>query len=204
MFRRPVQIGVLVSFILVSGCGDDPTAPGQAVAFSDAPMLTFTSQNEVGMSRITRLTDEITVSVETGGLEPETAVTLWLLVFNQPENCSGPCGEDDLFNSSIESDVLYLDGALVGSSGEARFVGRRQAGNTDYSIAPALGQAAFGLRDVDGAELQLVVRSHGPLVDGLEAEMTQTFNGGCGGAPPELGTPGPNTCTDVQFAVHVR
>ncbi len=52
----------------------------------------------------------------------------------------------------------------------------------------------------------LVVRSHGPRIPGLVGEMRRTFHAGCdySGLIEEgsYGTAGPNTCTDVHFAVH--
>jgi hypothetical protein len=65
------------------------------------------------------------------------------------------------------------------------------------------GEQAFGLMDARKAEIHFVIRSHGPLIPGIIHEQISTFNAGCGGFPPELGTPGPNTCEDLQFAVHL-
>ncbi len=54
-------------------------------------------------------------------------------------------------------------------------------------------------------------QTRGPKIPELTNEMLHSFNAGCGPifepslppVPEELGTYGPNTCEDVQFAVHM-
>jgi hypothetical protein len=78
------------------------------------------------------------------------------------------------------------------------------------SLFEALGAPAPGLLDPWVAEIHFVIRSHGAIIPGLVSEMISTFNGGCQHPgpgfpeplPPAAGIPGPNTCTDMQFAEH--
>ena len=72
---------------------------------------------------------------------------------------------------------------------------------------PLLGAPEYGIEDARGAEIHYVVRTHGPVIPGFEYEMTHTFNGCCqlNGLPddPRLGPVGPNTCANLQFAMHL-
>lgn len=54
-----------------------------------------------------------------------------------------------------------------------------------------------GLKDAQAAEIHIVVRSHGPAIEGLESEQITLFlEPGC----EDLG--GPNVCEDIQFSIH--
>lgn len=173
---------------------------------------TFEPLEQIGMSTLTRTDDGISYSVTASGLEPGTAVTLWLIIFNQPEQCEGNCFDPDLFNPDTQADVTFAgDGHIIESSGEATFSGSRNSGDNSGSILGEwFGLPEYGLLNPLGAEILFVLHNHGPVIEGLEDEMTSTFNAGCGpelmeGAPPvpeSLGTYGPNTCTDDGIAVH--
>ncbi len=167
----------------------------------------------VGRSWLMRTPNGIGFALYTSELVPQSTATLWVVVFNDPENCSpaeenGPpaCGEDDLFNADARVDVLYADGEIIRDSGNAGFVGIRRIGDNAGSVWEVLGLPSPGLIDSYKAEIHFVVRDHGPYIAGMKREMTGTFNGGCelGDFPPDprLGAEGPNTCVDVHFAVH--
>ncbi|MGH7466055.1 MAG: hypothetical protein ACREK1_12815, partial [Longimicrobiales bacterium] len=84
---------------------------------------------------------------------------------------------------------LYTAGSVVGGTGEAVFGGRRNVGDNDGSL---FGPDSPGLLEPMGAEIHFIVRGHGPVIPGRVREMTSTVNGGC---PP-------NTCEDLQMAIH--
>jgi hypothetical protein len=203
----------------ITACNEVPTstAPGEhqplfrAAAKSTAPVVTFADPegDAVGTSQLVRTDNGVSVKLSTTGLEPGTAATLWIIIFNEPDNCTAPeCGEDDLFRAEPLPDVMYMGGSVVGGTGGATFAGHRAEGDNSRSLWAVLGVASPspGLIDARVAEIHLVVRNHGPLIRGLIGEMTSTFNGGCplDGLPVNqlIGTPGPNTCEDVQFVVH--
>jgi hypothetical protein len=141
------------------------------------------------------------MSIQTTGLAQE-AYTVWWIVFNNPANCSdGACGEDDIFifdedgniigpnvpgREAAEISVLWAAGNVVGVAGNAGFAGHLQEGKIkgDINFGP-------GLTNVDGAEIHLVVRTHGPAIPGRVKEQISTFLGGCD----------VNVCDDVQFAL---
>lgn len=176
--------------------------------FNEAPVLTFADEDRVGFSRTVRLDNGILGTISTSQLEPGTATTLWMVVFNAPDQCTeGICDADDVSRPEARVDLVYVDGGIVGPSGRLRYFWFREVGDESGSIADALfGNPEMGVEDAHAAEVHYVVRSHGPVIEGFEYEMTHTFNGCCtlGSLPddPRLGPVGPNTCANVQFAVH--
>lgn len=187
-------------------------AAEQAATHSTSTVYTFEGMNEVGSSKLVRTKDGVSYTLETTGLEPGHVVTLWMIIFNNPEHCSNSCGEDDLANLDATVDVVYSSGRVIGGTGTANYAGHRSEGDNSGSIFPAwLGLPSPGLIDAQAAEIHLLVHTHGPKIPGLTNEMLHSFNAGCGPifnpalppVPEELGTHGPNTCLDTQFAVHM-
>lgn len=83
------------------------------------------------------------------------------------------------------------------------YVADRKVGDASGSIGPVFkGIPAVGIEDAFKAEIHLVLRSHGELLPDHIQEMVSTFNAGCLDQSPELGTPGPNTCTNIQSSAH--
>lgn len=204
--RKRFPLIALVTVLVA--CKDDVVTPP---APDIQPVLTFADEEEVGSSTLNRGANGISFSIETTELEPQTAATIWVVVFNAPQHCAtSPCGDPDLFVPNVMADVLYGTGDVIDGSGNTTFVGSRGLQDGTGSLLGALGLPSPGILDINKAEIHFVVRSHGPLVPGLENEMLETFNGGCqhpgpdfpDPLPTELGAPGPNTCVDVQFAVH--
>ncbi|MGH3735023.1 MAG: hypothetical protein ACRDT6_05305 [Micromonosporaceae bacterium] len=50
--------------------------------------------------------------------------------------------------------------------------------------------------------MHMVVRTHGQALPEYLPEQIQSFGAACGNVPEEFGGGGPNTCEDLQFAVH--
>lgn len=216
MHRAPAVSTLVTCALVLAACreGESPvTAPlgssplfqsANASATSNSSVFAFADLTEVGSSRLTRNDHGVSVELSTTGLEPGHAVTMWLVIFNKPENCSdAACGADDVApGTPVMVDVLNAGGSLVGGSGKATVAYHQRVGPGRYSVFNLRGFASPGLMDARTAEIHLVVRSHGPAIPGLAHEMTHTFAGGCSGLPAVLGTPGPNVCADLQFAVH--
>jgi hypothetical protein len=183
----------------------------QAADQSNSNVYTFADMEEVGSSQLVRTSTGVSFKLSTSQLEHGDIVTLWMVIFNKPENCSDDCGNDDLANLDAMVDVVYASGRVIGKSGKTTYAGHRNEGDISGSIFPAwLGLPSPGLVDAQKAEIHFVVHTHGPKIPELTNEMLHSFNAGCGpdfmpGLPPvpeELGTYGPNTCEDIQFAVH--
>lgn len=177
-----------------------------------SPVRTFSDMEKVGHSKLVRNGNGVSFRLQTSELEPGTVVTLWMVIFNEPGNCIEGCGADALTNSDAQADLQYASGRVIGDSGKTTYAGHLNEGDNSESILPIwLGLPAPGLVDAQEAEIHFVVHSHGPKIADLVNEMLHSFNAGCGpifdpafpAVPEELGTYGPNTCRDVQFAVHM-
>lgn len=159
-----------------------------------------------------RMDNGVAASLDTVDLKAGDAVTMWWVVFNQPQNCSdGECGENDVFNldeneafilngdgspplntagnEAAQISIAYADGHVIDAGGKAMFRGALPVGDTT--------QALFGpgLVDPAKAEVHLVVRTHQQAVPGQIDEMIYSVNGGCSGIFPN------EPCEDVQFSV---
>lgn len=204
------------------------TVFGTAIAanVSNATVYQFGSNQIVGSSSLMRSPTGVSFSVDTHGPEDGSSldshmVTIWLVVFNQPEHCTAEggtnghpaCSLDDVMNAMSggpnepQIDVLYGAGNVVGNETQAHFAGHKSVGD--------LNKATFGigLQDSRRAEIHLVVRSHGPLVAGYGeqsgnvAESIGSFIGGCGGIPwyTDLGVipVEEGQCNDIFYSVHL-
>jgi chitodextrinase len=165
---------------------------------------------DMGDSTLVRTPSGIRATLRTTGLEPGPH-TLWWVVWNNPEACGADgCDEADLGVPGVDADIGYAAGAVVGHDGRASFAASLREGRALQGFPPELGwTSGSGLADSERSEVHLVIRTHGPTIRGLVGDMRRTFHGGCdyavfGGLVPEgaYGAPGPNFCTDVQFAVH--
>lgn len=193
-----------VSALIIFGCGaETAVAPDlaqdqQAIlakASSSTSDLWFfpgypVTSNQVpgASSTLVRTKDGITVTIHTSELDPGAAYTVWWVIFNNPENCVGGCGEDDLFRNGANASVVWATGHVIGNNGVGNF-----AAHLKEEDNPS-GLVLFGpgLQDAEGAAVHLIVRTHGQPIPGVVNEQISTVNGGC---PP-------NTCADQQFGIH--
>ena len=146
------------------------------------------------------------------------AVTLWLIIFNNPGECaSSPCSEPDLFNPAVMADAVYGAGNIVDDSEEASFGFSLKAGDNSGSIADLFGipydDEPWGLIYPRGAEVHYVLRLHGPMIPLEMPAQIKTYGGGCvEGFPPFGFLPPTNEgelklgwgeCQDVQAALNL-
>ena len=214
---RRIVIFALASCLAVS------QASWAGASTDRAQLLTFPLLGPVvpvdgATSTLTRNDNGVTVRVRTNSLAMGEAITLWMVVFNHPEACQHPtevsmCSDLDLGIAEVVGDVMYVAGNVVGNSGRANFAGHKSIGeNTGSIFVPLLppGVQPAGLQNPRGAEIHVVVHTHGEMLPQYMPSMIQSFGGGCvdPGAPfiglhfPEWGEQGPNTCLSLQFAVH--
>ncbi len=146
-------------------------------------------------------------------LTPGHAYTLWWVIWNKPQNCITPnqCIDQDFFTnaSGVEVELLYAAGKVANRKGKATFFGRLRAGDTSQSI----NEYMFGLPSVGGlqtnntfgSEVHLVIRSHGPAIDGQVYDQITSYEGGCEDPlailpfteiPDEIGE-----CADIEFSI---
>lgn len=147
------------------------------------------------------------------------AVTLWLIIFNNPDECAtSPCSESDLGNPAVMPDALYGAGNIVDDSEEASFGFSLKAGDNSGSIADLFGLPTndgepWGLIYPRGAEVHYVLRLHGPMIPLEMPAQIKTYEGGCVEGFPPFGFPPPadeselklgwGECQDVQAALNL-
>lgn len=165
-----------------------------------------------GTSTLHRTNNGITVNYKTTGLTPGYAYTLWIVIWNNPENCATPnqCNDLDFALANlVEVDVLYGNGNVVGDDGVGNFSARLNEGDDSESINALFGlPPAGGLQSGNsfGAEVHFVLRSHGPKIPGQVSEQIGGYLGGCTdpfAIPPFTEIPDSvGECGDIEFAIH--
>lgn len=163
----------------------------------------------VGSSSLSRTDKGLSSRLATSALDAGDAVTLWWVVFNAPEECEAGtrlsmCGFGDHLAGRGDVSIVHAAGRIVKNDGTANYAAHLQANDTSRALA------GNGLTNVDGAEVILVLRTHGPKITSRTSEQLSTIGGACNnhsdvppGAPAELvGELGPNDCTEVQLSVH--
>lgn len=192
-------VAALVAVPAISASSDRSTSA--VFSFADGSAI------DGAWSTLVRTDHGASFTVHTNGLTEGDAVTVWWIVFNEPEDCitgqqtGGPfrCGELDLgFGApdAANTSVFWATGHVVNGN-NVTFAG--------YTTTDGpKGQILWGpgLVNPRTADIHFVVRTHGPALPEFLPLQFMSFGGACGNAPPSLGGGGPNTCEDLQFAVH--
>lgn len=124
------------------------------------------------------------------------ASTNWFVVFNHPDQCTDPCGEDDV----IAGLPPVADGGPAGVG--IHYAAGHVAGSPSWKSAGSLREGdtsgmLFGLplQDAMTAVVHIVARSHGPMVaippGGDRGYALNSVDGGCD----------TNVCGDAQAAI---
>lgn len=210
--RSRGNLGILALAIVIALAVLPGPAAGAPAGHSTSPVLTIPPPlppSVVGTSTLVRTDRGVSATVETTALGPGDVVTLWWIVFNNPAACEHPfatsaCGPDDALNPETQASVLHAAGRIADEDGAARYGAHLRVGDTSRALFGP------GLLDARGALVVLVLKTHGPKIPRLAAEMLRTFAAGCNnqddvppGTPQHLvGSPGPNDCAEIQFSVH--
>src|SRR5439155_14759880 len=121
------QVGAVV---LVLGALLGAAAPARAgwAHYSTSPVYAFANGAVVPGALATLVREETgaTMTLRTSGLKAGTAITIWWVVFNRPDQCThgeGPfrCGPGDLLimggSPAVQSSLLYATGHVIGGDG---------------------------------------------------------------------------------------
>ena len=134
-----------------------------------------------------RKTRSITATVSTAALQPGWIYSIWWAVFNHPEHCALPyrCSVADLEinggDPAIKASVFWGGGLIADADGVATTSLRLGVGKTSRELFA--NSRDYGLRNLLGAELHLVLRSHGQAgFWGTVAQQLGTANDAC---PPQ-------------------
>lgn len=172
-----------VILVLASGL---PLTANAGHMYQTANIVGFDSGVPVaGGATLTRTRQSATARIYTTGLHTEAAYTIWWVVWNDPSACTGGCGEDDL--GATGNSVFYAGGFVTGTDGTANVSVHVEAGDLAGGI-DVLIPGGLHPGNGFGAEIHLIIRSHGPIIEGLADAQIGTFMGAC-----EI-----NTCIDHQ------
>lgn len=195
--------------VLALATGLAPSAQSAPAATSTSDVWRFSDGSTVAgaSSTLVRTDRGVSASLKTSGLPAGDAVTMWWVIFNNPEHCDGDpsspfnCAEPDLFNEDVAASVQYAAGHVVGADGRFGAGAHLSEGDTTGCVFGE-GFLCAGLIDARAAEIHLVVRSHGPKFPEFMPGQIKSFHVAC---TPEtsfgLGD-GPNECMDLQFSGH--
>jgi hypothetical protein len=138
---------------------------------------------------LVRNSSGVTAAFHTSQLDPGAVYTVWLVIFNEPDGCSGPCDLADVVpfpgNPAAVVSLVNIGGHVIGQNGRSNFGGRLNTGDASTALFGP------GLLDPFKAEIHIVLRTHGQPIAGMIDDQTASFNGGC---PP-------NTCANHQVSM---
>lgn len=184
---------LVLATIALSALATATPAAAQAGATANVYRFADGSQVAGAWSSLTTTDAGAEMTLHTSDLPAGHTVTVWWVVFNQPQNCSHPeaglrCGPGDLpifgGDDSAVTSIVYAAGHEVGASGRATFAGHLGTGDTTGALFGP------GLTNPTGADIHLVVRDHGALPPDQRADGIHHF-GPCEPA-----------CTNLQFSPH--
>ncbi len=135
-----------------------------------------------GAGTLLRSGNSLDLRVQMSGLDTNAAYTLWWIIFNNPEECTtgaapALCGSGDLDPdrdgagiNPVDRGVRNAAAFLTGLDGTANIVARLHEGPAPTGPAAA----GFGqLNDSVGAEIHIVIQTHGaPLAGSVATQMT--------------------------------
>jgi hypothetical protein len=145
-------------------------------------------------AELDRRYDRHLVDVDATQLPSGHIVSLFYIVFNDPQNCTHPipglsqCSQPDSTNPATDASLLWADWDQVGSDHQGNY-----NATIGLGTAGAPGEILFGrgLVDLKHSEVHYLVRDKGVPVPGQDTAQKKTFFGACDVA----------VCQDLQFAI---
>ena len=202
--KKNGAVGVFASLLLVAGCATEVTGDDEADLIDLEAQVTVPVRSLATFGVIPRAKAKLDRQSNGHEAEEDTfqlpgghIVTMFMVIFNDPENCTHPvpglatCTTPDLGNPATNASAVWVDGMQVGSNGEGEF-----ENFVGLGVAGAPGEVVFGpgLVDLQGSEVHFLTRDKGLPIAGRQEEQRTTFAGGCDAA----------TCQDLQFAIFLR
>lgn len=204
VLNKPLM-ALMLSSIIASTSQAETKRESETTTRQSAPIIDInTGEEQPGAKASLRRTEnEVCYHLRTNGL-PEGAYTNWWVIYNNTDACQNPsgfgnmsCGEADLDNPDVQATVMWATGGVVSFTGKTMFGACTSIGELSHAVLP-MGSGQ-GLLDANGAEIQLVIRYHGPaeVTDAtLLGEQLNSFMGGC--SDPDNGIEGYD-CYDPQM-----
>jgi hypothetical protein len=188
----------VVSALVVAGC----LVSGLLVRADDGGRKTYQTVNMIKAGVGTKLQSGATLyrgrhslegRVAASHLDPNAAYTTWWVIFNNPAACGGPCSPAKLGIPAVRASVFYAAGFVTGDDGTANITAHADDGTppAGVEVTPDGTVAGLDIGNGFGAEVWLVVRSHGAIIAGMTDKQIGSFNGAC---PP-------NVCMNQQVGM---
>ena len=165
-----------------------------AAMLQKSPMSTLPNREKIAGTEtmLVRNADSVEVTINTKGLMPDWAYTVWWIIFHHPENCVEGCGADDLDREDVDGAAFWATGGLADKNGNATFTAQLNARELPSGDDQVMKDKTGGIGLMDTmTEIHVVVRTHGKQIAGMVDKQISTLNAGC---PP-------NQCANEQFAV---
>ena len=208
---------VVLGVMMISGAalahGTELDGPDPAIWLSDPDGVDGDSGIEQGdpvagsSGTATVRGHHATIRVKATGLVPGHAYTLWVVYFNDQKLCIDGCNGPDF--AAAGGGVIWGAGKVANHHGNATFTANLTTGDGAGYVgdAPPPPYAVTAFEAGLDNEFHVVVRSHGPQIDGLVHEQLTTFGGGCeigvGPKPEQIGDfpvpSAPGECGNVQL-----
>lgn len=202
--------------ILAAACSSEagtPTGPelSEASALTTATNGSKSQQSDLimfsdfitvgGVGSLTRTPQGVNthITVNAGAIPAGDVVTLWAAIFNNPGECAiDPCDFPDIENPAVEGSLVWLGSGIAGK-GATLYTGQVMVGDASGDILDLFGLPnGPGLLNAAGAEIHVVVRTHGPKINGELQSQRKSFLGPNCTTDPE---PNPDPCDDLAFAM---
>ena len=192
--KRLFQVSLFVMFVFAFSCDPGTTTDFETHDDFIVAEVKSTSKQAApiggladisGNSTLHRNKNGITVNFKAKNLYPG-AYTLWWVIWNKPGECADPgaCLDSDFAMADlVEVEVMYAGGHVVGNNGKGNISAHLNVDDASGSI----NEEFFGLNSYGGlqagntfgAEVHLVLRTHGPVVPGIVNEQINSYEGGC-------------------------
>jgi len=167
-----------------------------------ADLLLVSDLSKSGSGTLTRLPNGITthINVDPGVIPEGDVVTLWGAIFNDPSVCTAglpgvsTCDFPDI--EAAQGSLVWL-GSGIASGGSTQYTGHVMVGDASGDILGLFGLASGpGLLNPAGAEIHVILRTHGQPIPGQLQSQRQTFLGPNCTVDALPGEP----CADLLFA----
>ncbi len=172
-----------------------------------ASVVNFANGGQVvGDATLVRSPKGLSFDFSANDLTEGYTYTIWFVIWNSPGECTIPnqCGEGDLGNAQVQVEIMYGTGHVVGKSGVGHFGGHLKVGDVSGSANDLFGlPSPGGLLDPMAAEVHIVLRNHGPAIQGEVNEQIGSYVGGCDNSfPPFTQIPDEvGECGDTHAAI---
>jgi hypothetical protein len=183
---------VNANFDAVASAVNGQTSTADIVTFF-LPDETPAAGDVVGTASLTRTATGVHLTANSTLLDAGSAHTLWWIIFNNPAACDpAGCSDADFGTPEVEASVMNATGRVADATGNATFGAFLPVGFMHTNPSSLNGRQLFGpgLQNAAGAEIHVVIRSHGPWSGNIE--QISTVAGDC------MNAASPSGCYDAQ------